>query len=189
MSKVTATIKTATARVITVNILTDHNAVKRDDKVVSVPAYDEVVTLFGDFQNSKSFLTAIQKKYKNATAFAVVGLLANSFTTSEVKYEIDESVFIENAKILKDGDSRIGLITRNIKSYKVTYTAITSEKEFKQDSCYVSSLIEKRMKNEIDEDAKNKGYVVVFSNEKPIESESLYGMDKDKFIELGKAAQ
>ena len=190
MSKVTATIKSATARAIFVKLTGEKKCIQDEAKNVTfVSAFDDIVSLYGDYQTAKFFNETLIKKYKGSKEVVYVGMVENSFIPFEQKYEMEESTFIENAKILAPEDSRLGLITRNIKSYMVTYTAVTKDKQFVTDSAYVSTNLEKRMKKEVEDDAKEKGYMVVFSMEVPTETESLYGMDKDKFVTLGKAVQ
>lgn len=131
----------------------------------------------------EQFEKAMDKKWSGKT-FAFIRV--DGFDHSQVKMEMDENTFIENARVLYDSDSKVGMITRTLKAYQVTYTAITKDRQFVTDSCYVSKLVEKQLQKQLDENAKAKGYVMVFEHEKPIAHETLYGMERYTFVEKAK---
>lgn len=132
--------------------------------------------------NEEGIGKQMEKKWtNNFTAY----VKAENIRHNEAKFGMDESLFIELAKELSDEDSKLGLITRTLKVYKVKYEAITKEREFVKDACFVKKLAGNQLEKAVNQDAKEKGYATVFQIGQPYPIETLYGMDKSEFVKKG----
>jgi len=183
---ITSTVKLNSARAMYIPF--DYE-VQSDEKgnTLSVTAKDTVVIEYGEL-TEEQFIKKAEKSV-NSVWGHFLGIIKGSETTDTFKVEMSEEQFMELGHVIQPDESKLGLVTRTLKSYTVTYEAIASDKSFHTETVTVKKLVPKQLEKALDEDAKSKGYVMVFSYEKPIESEALYGLEREQFIIKAKVAE
>lgn len=181
MSKITCTLKSATARAIYVDPVNIHAYVNKEGNVTSVLACDELVSFFGDFTKESFNQACIKEAKKNGRTY--VGLLPDSFIKDEVKGAMDEGKFLELAHVIEEGESKLGLITRTI-----DYTFIEYKYSDEEDKIHTARLMSfnsapKALEKEAREECKNNGVYFVRMGKEVSKESVLVGMDKRQFAE------
>lgn len=186
---ITSTVKLTTARVIYIpqdyKITVDDTEKKN---VLSVSAKDTVVMEYGEITREQLIKKAT-KTVNLVYGGTFLGIMPESVTEDSFKVEMSEEKFMELGHILSEDESKVGLVTRTLKSYRVKYTAVSLDRGFHEFTVSVKQLHPKQLEKALQEDAIKKGCAVVFSHEKPEPSEELYGLDRLDFIANGKVVK
>lgn len=185
---ITSTIKLTTARAIYVpkdfSITVDDTEKKN---VISVSAKDTLVLEYGEITREQF----IKKASKTVEAIygTFLGIIPDSVSESTFKVQMTEEKFMELGHILSEDESKVGLVTRTLKSYSVRYTAVSPDRQFHEFTANVKQLQPKQLEKALQEDAVKNGCPVLFSHEKPETSEELYGLDRLEFISNGEVVR
>lgn len=186
---ITSTVKLTTARVIYVpqdfSITVDDTEQKN---VLSVSAKDTVVMEYGEITREQLIKKAT-KTVNLVYGGTFLSIIPESITEDSFKVEMSEEKFMELGHILSEDESKLGLVTRTLKSYAVKYTAVSPDRQFHEFTANVKQLQPKQLEKALQEDAVKNGCPVLFSHEKPEPSEQLYGLDRLDFIANGKVVR
>ena len=185
-NKVTATLKSASARAIYVDSLNLKAFVNKEGDVTSITARDEVVSFFGDYTKESFNQKCIKEAKKDNRTY--VGLLPDSFITDETKVEMSELEFLNISHVIVDGESKIGLITRTMDYVTATYKFSDDDDNINIGELLVTDSAPKAIEKAVKAECLEKGVYFIRITGQRTES-VLVGCEKSDFYKNGKVVR